>query len=517
MLYAYMQTSNKNIAKNTAFLYIRMLVIMVVTFYTSRIILQVLGAEDYGIYNVVGGIVTMMGFLNGALGSSTSRFLTYELGKGNQRKLKDTFSASLNLHICVAILVLLIGETIGLWFFCEKLVIPEGRMNAAFWVYQFSIITTMINFTQVPFNATLIAHENMSIYAYVGLYEALSKLAIVYLIAISPIDRLVFYAFLLMINQIGIQFFYRCYTLKKYEECRFELIKDRQLYKALIGYSGWDMFGGVAVICQTQGINILLNLFFGPMVNAARAIAVQVQGAIVSFVNNFLAAVRPQVVKNYAEGNIEAMYSLTFNAAKYAYSLMLALVLPICFEIKFVLNIWLGGKEPDDTAIFIILILLTYLMETYHLASLMSYHAIGKIKIGNIVGGTLMMMALPLSYVALHLGAPAYFVFIVVFCVNLTQMFWGWMIVHRYVEFSYRRLLKVVYVPTILITMISVIAPSIITSFLQPSWGRLILLIIVSEVIIFVSVYYIALNIEERKKALAFIKKKIHINEKTDK
>lgn len=502
--------NNKRIAKNTAFLYIRMLVIMAVAFYMSRVILQVLGAEDYGIYNVVGGIVTMMGFLNGALGSSTSRFLTYELGKGNYPKLNDTFSASLNLHICVALLVLLVGETVGLWFFYEKLVIPDNRMNAAFWVYQFSIITTMINFTQVPFNATLIAHENMSIYAYVGLYEAFSKLAIVYMIAISPIDRLVFYALLLMINQACIQFFYRYYTSKRYEECRFRLIRNRDLYKTLMGYSGWDMFGGMAVICQTQGINILLNMFFGPLVNAARAIAVQVQTAIVSFVNNFLVAVRPQVVKNYAEGNTEAMYSLTFNAAKYAYSLMLALVLPLCFEIKFILSIWLGGNEPDDTAIFIVLILLTYLMETYHMASLMSYHAIGKIKLGNIVGGTLMMMALPLSYVALRLGAPAYSVFIIIFFVNLTQMFWGWMVVHRYVKFSYQQLIKMVYVPTILITFLSVIAPTIISMTLEPGWIRFIVLSIVSEIIILVLVFYIALNADERQKTLAFVRKKIN-------
>ena len=189
--------SNKRIAKNTAFLYVRMLVVMAVTFYTSRVILQVLGASDYGVYNVVGGIVTIMQFLNGALSASTSRFLTFELGKGDTQQLKNTFAASLNLHICVALLVLLLGETVGLWFLYEKLVIPDGRITAAFWVLQFSILTTMINFTQVPYNASLIAHENMSIYAYVGLYEAFSKLTIVYLIAVSPIDKLIFYAFLI--------------------------------------------------------------------------------------------------------------------------------------------------------------------------------------------------------------------------------------------------------------------------------------------------------------------------------
>lgn len=504
-----MQTSNKTIAKNTAFLYIRMLLVMAVTFYTSRVILDVLGAEDYGIYNVVGGIVTIMAFLNGALSASTSRFLTYELGKSNKEQLHKTFSASLTLHICVALLVLILGETIGLWFFYEKLVIPEERMTAAFWVYQFSIITTMVNFTQVPYNASLIAHENMSIYAFVGLYEAFAKLAIVYLIYVSPIDNLVFYALLLVLNTCCIQFFYRFYTSKKYDECHLKFVKDQQLYKTLLSYSGWDMFGGLAVVCQGQGINILLNIFFGPLVNAARAIAVQVQGGVQVFVQNFLVAVRPQVVKNFAENNTEKMYSLTFNAAKYSYILMLALVLPICFEIDFILKIWLGDKAPSDTKLFIIIILITYLMETFHLASLMSYHAIGRIKLGNIVGGTIMIFALPLSYIVLKFGAPAYSVFIVIFAVNLTQMFWGWIIVHRYVSFSYAKLIKTVYIPTIFITIVSIFPPYFIYNNMEQGWKRAAILIFSTIFVIAISTFYIALNHDERMKLFSLIKKNI--------
>lgn len=501
-------SNNKRIAKNTAFLYFRQLIIMMVSIYTSRVILDVLGVSDYGVYNVVGGIVTMMSFLNGALGSSSSRFLTYELGKGNQDKLNCTFSASLNLHICVALIVLIVGETLGLWFFYEKLVIPDDRLVAAFWVYQFSIITTMINFTQVPYNASLIAHENMSIYAYVGLYEAISKLIIAYLLMKSPIDKLIFYGLLLMLNTVSIQLFYRFYMSKRYQECHFRLVKEKTLYKALLGYSGWDLFGGVAVICQSQGINILLNLFFGPVVNAARAIAVQVQNAVSMFVNNFLTAVRPQVVKNFAEDRTDEMYQLTFNAAKFAYLLMLALVLPVCFEINFILNLWLGKNMPPDTPVFAVLVLCTYLMETYHQASLMSYHAIGKIKLGNIVGGTLMICALPLSYVALKLGTPAYSVFIVILLVNITQMFWGWIIVHRYVLFSYRRLIKKVYVPTISITVIAAIAPLLLINNMPQGWFRFLILAIVTETIILVSVYLMALNKEDRVLVLNFVRHK---------
>lgn len=484
-----------------------MLVVMVVTFYTSRVILQVLGASDYGVYNVVGGIVTIMQFLNGALSASTSRFLTFELGKGDYPQLKKTFAASLNLHICVALLVLLMGETIGLWFLYEKLVIPDGRMTAAFWVLQFSIVTTMINFTQVPYNASLIAHENMSIYAYVGLYEAFSKLAIVYLIAISPIDRLIFYALLLMLNTAGIQMFYRIYTKKRYEECHFQLIGDKDLYKKLLGYSGWDLFGGLAVVCQQQGINIVLNLFFGPIVNAARAIATQVQSAVNMFVNNFLLAARPQVVKNYAEGYISEMFSLTFNSAKYAYLMMLALILPICFEIDFILGLWLGDNVPENTPIFVTIIMLTCLIETFHSASLMAYHAIGKIKLGNIVGGTLMMLALPISYFVLKMGAPAYSAFIVILAVNSTQMFWGWIIIHRYEKYSYIKLIKEVYAPALCITVISIIAPILIHSFLEEGWIRFVVLISVTEIILGISTFYIAISKENRNVIIIRLKK----------
>lgn len=503
-------SDNKRIAKNTAFLYFRQIIVMLVSIYTSRVILQVLGASDYGIYNVVGGIVTMMSFLNGALGASSSRFLTYELGAGNTERLKETFSASLNLHICVALLVLALGETVGLWFFYEYLVIPSDRINAAFWVYQFSIVTTMINFTQVPYNASLIAHENMSIYAYVGLYDAISKLIIVYLLLLSPIDKLIFYALLLMLNTVAVQLFYRFYTVRRYSECHFHIVKDRQLYKTLLGYSGWDLFGGVAVVCQGQGINILLNMFFGPVVNAARAIAVQIQNAVASFVNNFLTAVRPQVVKNFAQGNTNEMYRLTFTTAKYAYLLMLAFTLPICFEINVILRIWLGNNVPENTNIFVVLILCTYLMETFHSSSLMSYHAIGKIKVGNIVGGTLMIMALPLSYVALKLGAPAYSVFIVIFIVNLTQMFWGWIIVHHYVAFSYRRLIKTVYIPTIAITLITLSVPITLIFIMNEGLIRLIVLTALTEMVLMLCVYYIAMNKSERMKVTKLIMNKIH-------
>lgn len=501
-------SDNKRIAKNTIFLYIRMMVVMLVSLFTSRVILNTLGATDYGIYNVVGGIVTIVSFLNSALGASTSRFLTFALGEKNIQKQKSTFGACLNLHIGIALLVLILGETIGLWFFYEKMVIPDERMVAAFWVYQFSILTTMVSFTQVPYNASLIAHEEMSIYAYVGLYEAISRLIIAYLITISPIDKLVFYGLLLLINTIVVQLFYRWYAVKHFEECRFSLVKDKVLYKRLLSYGGWDLFGNLALVCQGEGVNLLLNVFFGPVVNAARAIAFQIQGAVTQFVSNFMTAVRPQVIKNYAEGNVDKMYTMTFYAAKFSYILMLALVVPIIYEIRFILGIWLGDAVPDETALFAVIVLMTYTWRTFHIAALMPYHAIGKIKTGNVTIGSLMIATLPIGYVLFKCGCPAYSVFLAIFAVEIVSMFAIYWLIHRYEYFPYKYVFTKILIPCGLVTVFTMIVPAFITHLMNDGWARLIIVGISTELSLLLSALYLGLNKEERTRIFSFIKNK---------
>lgn len=485
-----------------------MMVVMIVALFTSRIILNTLGATDYGIYNVVGGIVTIVAFLNSALGGSTSRYLTFALGEGILEKQKKTFGAALNLHICIALLVLIVGETIGLWFFYEKMIIPEDRVSAALWVYQFSIVTTMISFTQVPYNASLIAHEKMSIYAYVGLYEAFSRLAIAYLITISPIDNLVFYGSLLLLNTIVVQMFYRWYAVKNFSECRFSLVKDKALYKQLLSYGGWDLFGNLAVVCQGQGVNLLLNVFFGPVVNAARAIAFQIQGAVLQFVSNFMTAVRPQVIKNYAEGNVERMYSLTFYTAKFSYMLMLALVVPICCEIKFTLHLWLGDAVPENTALFAVLVLVTYTWRTFHIAALMPYHAIGNIKTGNITIGSLMIATLPIGYVLFKIGIPAYSVFLVIFAIEIVGMFAIYWLIHNYEYFPYLDIFRKILIPTTAVTLLTVALPLYIINFMEDGWLRLILVCVSSEMTLVLSAFYIGLNKSERSRIISLAKNK---------
>ncbi len=504
-----MTTSKSAIAKNTVFLYIRMLAVMLVSLYTSRVVLSELGATDYGVYNVVGGIVAIMAMLNGTLSSSTSRFLTYALGSNDKEELSKTFSASLNLHIVVALFVFFLAETIGLWFLNNKIVLPEERRMAAFWVYQFSVITAMFNFTQVPFSASLISHENMSIYAIVGLFDAFAKLAVAFLIKVSPVDKLIFYAFLLMTDTIIMQMFYRIYTKRKYSECRFRRVNDRSLYIKLLKYSGWEMFGSVATVSQGQGVNIILNLFFGPVVNAARAIVIQIETAVMQLINNFLLAVRPQVIKNCAESKYDEMYKLSFYASKFAFILMLAMVIPLSFEIDFVLKIWLGESVPHFTNVFALLVLISCLVSSIHRASLMPYHAIGRIKTGNIVGGSLMIASLPISYVLFSLGMPPYWAFIVIIFTNAAQQFITWIIIHGYVHYSYKQLLFDVYIPCLMILIISVIPPLLVMQSSLFGWRRFIVLLLCTEVVILTATYYIGLNKDDRKKVTAFIKNKV--------
>lgn len=483
---------------------------MVVSLYTSRVILSTLGASDYGIYNVVGGVVTIMVFLGGALGASTSRFLTYDLGKGDQEKLNRTFSAALNLHIAVAILVIIFGETIGLWLLYNKLVIPEGRMTAAFWVLQASIVTTAFNFTQVPYSASIISHEKMSIYAYLGLYDAAVKLLIAFLIGVTSHDKLIVYAFLLMLNAIIVFLFYRFYTRKRYAECRFRLVKGGSLYKRLLGYMGWELFGSVASVSQGQGISIVLNMFFGPIVNAARGITQQISSAVTQFVTNFLLASRPQVIKYCAEGKYADMYNLTFRTAKFSYLLMLAMVVPLCFEIDFILHIWLGDAVPDYTNIFSIIVLVTGLVSSLHTASLMPYHAIGRLGVGNVIGGTLMVLSLPLTYMLFKMGLPPYWAFIAIFITNTLQQITTWIVIHNYVPYSYWELIKKVYIPISVVTVLSVICPLAVIHFMSQGWLRLIVLLIGTELVLALLVYTIALTVSEREMIKRFVQTRIY-------
>lgn len=337
--------NNHLIAKNTIFLYVRMLLSMGIYLYTTRVVLSILGVEDYGIYNVVGGLVAMFSFLNATMSGATSRFITFELGK-NSSKLQTVFSVALTIHIIIALIVFLIGETFGVWFLENELTIPATKMYEAKWLLQFSIMTMIFSFTQVPYNASIIAHEKMNVYAYFELVNVGLKLLSVYLLLIIDTNKLIFYGAIVMLTQIGVTLLYRLYCINKWEHCKFKLSLDREFLRPLLSYSGWDLFGNASLVARTQGVNILLNIFFGAVMNAAAGIAMQVQTAAMSFATNVMTAFRPQIVKTYATKSYSEMINLISLGSIITYILYLIIVTPLIFEMDFILHIWL--KEVPD-------------------------------------------------------------------------------------------------------------------------------------------------------------------------
>ena len=409
--------NNKRIAKNTLLLYARMLLMMLVSLFTSRVILQVLGIEDYGVYNVVGGIVSMFAFINGGMVAATQRYITFELGSGNKERLQRVFSTSLQIHAMISILIVILGETVGLWFLQEKLVIPEDRMIAAMWVYQCSIIVCVLNIMSIPYNADIVAHEKMSAFAMISVVEVVLKLLVVYLLMLFPFDKLIVYAILLLAVQFSIRLVYAAYCKRHFEESSYIHRWNSDLIKEMLGFAGWSFWGSLAVILYTQGIIMMLNVFFGHIVNAARGIAIQVQSAVLQFVMNFQMALNPQITKSYAAGNLDQMHSLMFRSARFSFLLLFFIALPVLLETNFLLTLWLK-TVPDHTVIFAQIMLCISLVYTTANPCIIANQATGKVKVYQAVVGGILLAILPISYIVLKMGAPAYSVFIVHFCVE---------------------------------------------------------------------------------------------------
>lgn len=487
-----------SIAKNTLLLYGRMAIAMVVGLFTSRIILNALGEVDYGVYNVVGSVVGMLAFLNASLSGSVGRYFTVALGRNERQRLADLFSTAFNMHLALALIMAIGLEVVGVWAIYNKLTIPPEQLDAAFWVLQFSIIGMIFGYTSVPYSASLVSHENMKIYAYMGLYDAFSRLAIVLWVAYVDSDRLVFYAFLILCNSILTQVIYRTYCFRNYEECRVRFRFNRAIVKELSGYSGWDLFGNVAVMCQGAALNVMLNIFFGPVVNAARAIALQIQSAVGAFVGGFTSSSRPRVVKYAAREEYDNMYSLTFRTAKVSYFLMLIIALPVLFNLPQLLKMWLGEAVPQGSATFALIIVIGALLQTYHTAFLMSFHGIGRIKTGNLINGSLMILSLPISYIALYMGAPAWSVFAITVVINAVTHVISWIIIYGYARFDVRRLLFGVYAPTLGVTLVASVAPAILLFVVPQGMLTTIISFAVCESVMLPAILYLGFNHDER-------------------
>lgn len=448
------ESNSKRIAKNTLLLYFRMILIMVVSLYTSRIILNELGVEDFGIYNLVAGVVILFSFLSNAMITATQRYLSIAIGKKDEKYIQAVFSTSLLSHFFLIFFVFLAAETIGLWLINAKLEIPADRMSATNFVYQLAILTTCVNIIRIPYNASIIANERMSFFAYVSIVETFLKLAVVWALAITPGDKLVIYSFLLLLVAIVIDIAYWYYCQRFLLANKFYLKTNKKLFVELTSFSVWNLFGGLADIGYKQGTNIILNLFWGVSINAVLGITNQIRNALVPFIGNLQLAVNPQMVKSYALGDYEYFKILVYRISKYSYFLMLIIVFPIIFNIDLILELWLKNP-PEHTAIFAILTSVYCLVDSLTGPLWAAMQAGGKIKRFQIVTGICLLLNLPVSYLFLMYGyAPSVVLIIQIvitgFTVGVRVLF-----VKYYLQFSIRNYVREVIFPIVFVTALS--------------------------------------------------------------
>lgn len=458
-------SNNKRIAKNTVFLYFRLLITVAVGLYTSRVVLATLGISDYGLYNVVGGFVALLAFINLTLTNGTQRFISYALGEGNNEKLKLVFSNALLIHVLIASIVLVLSEVIGPWFISTQMNIPEGREVASQYVYQFSVIAFIVSILQVPFMSALVAHEKMDIYAYMSIYDVVMKLLIVFFIQVVDCDKLILYAGLFALVQISDACLYALYCRRKYTECRIKFSYDKQLFKELVGFSSWNLVGALGCSANGQGVNILLNIFWGTIVNAARGIAFQVNGILVSFSRNFQIAANPQIIKLYADKKVEEMTNLAIQTAKYSGFLMIFLMLPFLIDIEYILKLWLGNY-PELAPVFLRIILVQSLIQTLSGPPVTVTHASGMIKMPNLTSGIILLLFLPITYIALKLGASPVMVFIINVIPWFFECYFDTYYAQKYTGFSQKRFYKEVYVRVFLVLIVSFLSVYLLNSLL---------------------------------------------------
>lgn len=493
-------SNNKRIAKNTLLLYVRMLFLMLVSLYTSRVILNSLGVEDYGIYNVVGGVVTMFSVLSGSLSAAISRFLTFEIGTGNIVKLKRVFSSSVTIQIGLAIIILILAETVGLWFLNNKMVIPDTRLSAANWCFQFSIITFAVNLVTVPYNAAIIAHERMSAFAYISILEGLGKLGIAWCIAISPMDRLVFFAAMIGVLAWTICFIYATYCKKKFLECSYHFVYDHDLLKQMFGFAGWNFIGSSASIFRDQGGNIVINMFCGPSVNAARGIATKVSAVITGFVQNFMVALNPQIIKSYVNDR-EYMMKLIYKGARFSFYLLLLLSLPVLLNTHYLLVIWLK-LVPEHTVNFIRLVLIFALHESLANPLITAMLATGDIKKYQICAGGLNLMNLPVSYLALRMGYAPESVLIIAIFFSLVVQAVRLYLLKGMISLNIKSYLKNVYLNIIIVSILALLVPLILSTYLEESIFHFVLSVFITMLWTIIIIFGIGLRKEERSYAL---------------
>ena len=503
-----LQSHNIRIARNTIFLSIRMIIIMCITLYTSRVVLQALGIEDYGLYNVVGGIVSLFAFINGAMSLTTQRYIAYELGQGGH-EIGKTFSACVMVHLLIAGVILVLAETVGLYILREHLTIPIGREKAVQWVYQFSILNCIIMILSTPYNGAIVAYEKMQAFAYISLFDACLRLIVAFVITYSVFDKLIIYAFLLFISQLIIRSCYSIYCRKYIPNLRFSFIIDKSKFKQMLSFSGWTLFNNASIIACTQGINLLLNIVFTPVVNAARGIAVQVELAVASFSKSLQTALNPQITKNYAAHNGNRFFSLIFISSKYSFFIMFLLATPIFLEAEYILEWWLVDV-PDYTVSFVRIILIVTLVNLLSEPLNTAVSAFGKIKYFQMISGLLLISILPISYFLLQIYYFPPLVFYVYLVMSILT--YGYKLL--YARAKIKLSLKLYFIEVWVRIIGVVISTLCILLFLKQyftvdTFIGLVRVVIIYMLVIFITIFVIGMSKVERRKVLCFMRKKI--------
>lgn len=501
---------NKRIAKNTLFLYARMLLIMVVSLYTVRVVLDVLGAEDYGIYNVVGGVVAMFSFLTNSMVSASQRYFAYYIGKNDSNKLSQYFVTTCLCYLMIGALVVLLAETAGLWFVWNKLTIPETRMNAALVVYQCAILNFVIRLFVIPHQSFIISKERMSIYAYIGIVEVLLQLFIVYILKIIDYDHLEVYGILLCLTGIITSAWYVFYSRHHFKETKLYRYYNKEQFVDLLSYSGWNLIGVFSGVCRSQGINILLNVFFSPVVNAARAVAYQINSAVTTFANNFFSAVKPQITKQYAAGEYGIMLNLVYRSSRFCYFILIFLALPILFEVPVLLKVWLKDV-PDYTILFSRLVIVNALIDSTAHPLMTAVQATGRIRSFQIVTAGLLLLNLPISYFFLKMGYPPQITMIISIIISFVAQFSRMIFAKNLVGLSIVNYFKSVIWPISIVTVCSIIPPIVLSLVINDSMVEFVFVGGISCLAVAVFSFTLGMNTNERMRIFKFIKLKINL------
>lgn len=499
-------SSNRRIAKNTIMLYIRMFISMIVGLYTSRIVLQTLGVEDYGIYGVVGGVVSMMGFLNASMSGATSRYITYELGKGDMQRVRDTFSSAMIIHIGIALVIILLSETIGLWFLCNKLVIPVERLTAAYWVYQFSIISAAVSITQTPYSAVIMSREKMNIYAYMELLNVSLKLGIVYLLVAGNFDKLILYSILTLAVSIIMRVLNCLYCIRNYEESRFRWVLKKDLLRPLLNFSGWHMYGRLCNTAKNQGTSFVVNMFFGVMLNASISVAVTLQGLLESLTTNIVLAVSPQIVKAYASGNKHRMEYLILFAVKVTSILLALCVIPMHICCDTIMALWLHNVPPN-AVLFCRILLISSIFGCMYNPVIFSISATGNMKYVSCITGSVKLFSVVFLYILFVNGASPEMSQYMDLIVNGLSLILGIVFLKKQVPFVSSIQLSKVIIKVFAVLALAFVICNLIVSIIPNEIVKLLSSIFCSFILIVPSSYYFLLDREEKLQVISFFAK----------